>query len=68
MMMRAPVGMVVLGVIMLVLPARAEIILEEKLNVLLVPEAAVVYDKERKASVEVPDATAEKGRRYCKSN
>lgn len=43
--------------------ANAEIILEEKLNVLLVPEAAVIYDKQRKASVEVPDATAEKGRR-----
>lgn len=43
--------------------ANAEIILEEKHNVLLVPEAAVVYDKQRKASVEVPDATAEKGRR-----
>jgi HlyD family secretion protein len=43
--------------------ANAEIILEEKLNVLLVPEAAVIYDKERKASVEVPDATSEKGRR-----
>lgn len=43
--------------------ANAEIILEEKLNVLLVPEAAVVYDKDRKASVEVPDAAAEKGRR-----
>ena len=43
--------------------ANAEIILEEKLNVLLVPEAAVVYDKDRKASVEVPDATAEKGRK-----
>jgi len=43
--------------------ANAEIILEEKQNVLLVPEAAVVYDKNRKASVEVPDAAAEKGRR-----
>lgn len=43
--------------------ANAEIILEEKPNVLLVPEAAVVYDKQRNASVEVPDATAEKGRR-----
>ncbi len=42
--------------------ANAEIILEEKSDVLLVPEAAVVYDKQRKASVEVPDATAEKGR------
>jgi len=43
--------------------ANAEIILEEKPNVLLVPEAAVIYDKSRNASVEVPDSTAEKGRR-----
>lgn len=43
--------------------ANAEIILEEKPNVLLVPEAAIIYDKDRKASVEVPDATAEKGRK-----
>ena len=43
--------------------ANAEIILEEKPNVLLVPEAAVVYDKQRNASVEIPDATAEKGRK-----
>jgi HlyD family secretion protein len=43
--------------------ANAEIILEEKQSVLLVPEAAVLYDKQRNASVEVPDATAEKGRK-----
>ena len=43
--------------------ANAEIILEEKKNVLLVPEAAVVYDKDRKPSVEVPDPSQEKGRR-----
>src|ERR1039458_3410361 len=43
--------------------ANAEIILEEKPNVLLVPEAAIVYDKDRKATVEVPDATAKKGRK-----
>ena len=43
--------------------ANAEIILEEKPNVLLVPEAAIIYDKERKATVEVPDPTAEKGRK-----
>jgi HlyD family secretion protein len=42
--------------------ANAEIILEEKHGVLLVPEAAVIYDKQRKASVEVPDPAAEKGR------
>lgn len=43
--------------------ANAEIILEEKKGVLLMPETAVVYDKERNTSVEVPDAKAEKGRR-----
>ena len=43
--------------------ANAEIILEEKPNVLLVPEAAIIYDKDRKATVEVPDPTAEKGRK-----
>jgi HlyD family secretion protein len=43
--------------------ANAEIILEEKQNVLLVPEAAVIYDKDRQPAVEVPDPTQEKGRR-----
>jgi HlyD family secretion protein len=43
--------------------ANAEIILEEKPGVLLIPEAAVLYDKQRKASVEIPDPAQEKGRR-----
>jgi HlyD family secretion protein len=43
--------------------ANAEIILEEKKGVLLIPEAAVVYDKDRNASVEIPDPKAEKGKR-----
>ena len=43
--------------------ANAEIILEEKKGVLLIPEAAVIYDKDRNASVEVTDPKAEKGRR-----
>lgn len=43
--------------------ANAEIVLEEKKNVLLIPENAVLYTRERKPSVEVPDAAAEKGRR-----
>jgi HlyD family secretion protein len=42
--------------------ANAEIILEEKKNVLLIPETAVVYDKERKTFAEIPDATKEKGK------
>ena len=43
--------------------ANAEIILEEKKNVLLVAEAAVIYDKQRATSLEVPDPASEKGRR-----
>jgi HlyD family secretion protein len=43
--------------------ANAEIILEEKKGVLLIPEAAVIYDKDRKASVEFPDPKAPKGKR-----
>jgi len=43
--------------------ANAEIILEEKKNVLLVPESAVVYDRDRNASLEVSDPAAPEGRR-----
>jgi len=43
--------------------ANAEIILEEKKGVVLIPESAVIYDKERNASVETPDAKGENGRR-----
>jgi HlyD family secretion protein len=43
--------------------ANAEIILEEKKNVLMVPEASLVYDKDRNASVELPDPKAENGRK-----
>ena len=43
--------------------ANAEIILEEKKGVLLIPESSVIYDKDRNASAEVPDPKGEKGRR-----
>jgi HlyD family secretion protein len=43
--------------------ANAEILLEEHKNVLTVPEQAVIYDKDRNASVEVPDPKQKKGRR-----
>ncbi len=43
--------------------ANAEIILEEKKNVLLIPEGAVIYGKEKTASVEVPDTRANEGRK-----
>jgi len=43
--------------------ANAEIILEEKSGLLLIPEAAVIYDKDRNASVEIPDSVSETGKR-----
>ncbi len=43
--------------------ANAEIMLEEKKNVLMVPEASLIYDKERNATVETPDAKADNGRK-----
>jgi len=42
--------------------ANAEIVLEEHKGALLVPESAVIYDKERKASVEIPAPGQPKGR------
>lgn len=43
--------------------ANAEIIREERKGVLLVPESSLVYDKDRKTFVEVPDAKGEAGKR-----
>jgi HlyD family secretion protein len=43
--------------------ANAEIVLQEKKNVLLIPEGAVLYDKDRNTSVELPDPKADNGRR-----
>jgi HlyD family secretion protein len=43
--------------------ANAEILLDEHKNVLTVPEQAVLYDKDRNASVEVPDPAGKDGRR-----
>jgi HlyD family secretion protein len=43
--------------------ANAEIILEEKKNVLLIPEGAVVFDKDKNAAVEIPNPKADTGQR-----
>ena len=43
--------------------ANAEIVLEEHKNVLTIPEQAVIYDKDRNASVQVPDDKGKDGRR-----
>jgi HlyD family secretion protein len=43
--------------------ANAEIVLEEKKNVLMVPEASLIYDKDRKSSVEIPEPKADNGKK-----
>jgi HlyD family secretion protein len=43
--------------------ANAEIILEEHKNVLMIPEGAIIYDRDKKASVEVPDAKVKEGKK-----
>lgn len=41
--------------------ANAEIILDEHKNVLMIPEGAILYDRDKRASVEVPDPKAKEG-------
>ncbi|MGA8872840.1 MAG: efflux RND transporter periplasmic adaptor subunit [Candidatus Acidiferrales bacterium] len=43
--------------------ANAEIILEEKKNVLLIPEGAVIFDKDKSTSVDLADSKSDTGRR-----
>ncbi len=48
--------------------ANAEIILEEHKNVLQIPEGAILYDKDKKASVEIPDPSAKDGKKKIAVN
>src|SRR6516164_1170549 len=48
--------------------ANAEIILEEHKNVLQIPEGAILYDKDKQASVEVPDSKSKDGKRKIAVN
>ncbi len=48
--------------------ANAEIILEEHKNVLQIPEGAIIYDKDKKASVEIPDPSAKDGKKKIAVN
>jgi len=48
--------------------ANAEIILEEHKNVLQIPEGAIIYDKDKKASVEIPDPKAKDGKKKLALN
>jgi HlyD family secretion protein len=48
--------------------ANAEIILEEHKNVLQIPEGAILYDKDKKASVEIPDTKGKDGKKKIAVN
>ncbi len=48
--------------------ANAEIILEEHKSVLQIPEGSILYDKDKKASVEVPDPRAKEGKKKIAVN
>ena len=48
--------------------ANAEIILEEHKNVLQIPEGSILYDKDKKASVEVPDEKGKEGKKKVAVN
>ena len=56
------------GELKAVMTANAEIILEEHKNVLQIPEGAILYDKDKKASVEVPDPKAKDGKKKIAVN
>jgi HlyD family secretion protein len=48
--------------------ANAEVILEEHKNVLQIPEGALIYDKDKKSYVQVPDPSAKDGMRKVAVN
>jgi len=48
--------------------ANAEIILDEHKSVLQIPEGSILYDKDRNASVEVPDSKGKEGKRKTAIN
>ena len=50
------------GVLKAMMTANAEIILEEHKGVLQIPEGAILYDKDKKASVEMPDPKGKEGK------
>jgi Membrane-fusion protein len=56
------------GVLKAMMTANAEIILEEHKNVLQIPEGSIIYDKDKKASVEIPDTKAKDGKKKVAVN
>ncbi len=51
------------GELKAVMTANAEIILDEHKGVLMIPEGAIIYDKDKKATVEVPDSSGKDGKK-----
>jgi HlyD family secretion protein len=51
------------GKLMATMTANAEVLLEERKGVLVVPEGAIIYGKDKTVQVEVPDTVNESGRR-----
>jgi HlyD family secretion protein len=56
------------GVLKAMMTANAEIILEEHKNVLQIPEGAILYDKDKNASVEIPEPKAKEGKKKIAVN
>jgi len=56
------------GVLKANMTANAEVILEEHKSVLQIPEGSIIYDKDKKASVEVPDPKGKEGKRKVAVN
>ncbi len=56
------------GMLKAMMTANAEIILEEHKNVLQIPEGAIIYDKDKNASVEIPDPKAKEGKKKLAVN
>jgi HlyD family secretion protein len=56
------------GELKAMMTANAEIILDEHKNVLQIPEGSIIYDKDKKASVEVPDPKAKDGKKKLAVN
>jgi len=51
------------GELKAMMTANAEIILDEHKNILMIPESAIIYDKDKKAFVDVPDPKSKTGMR-----
>jgi len=51
------------GELKALMTANAEVILEEHKGVLIIPENSIIYDKDKKASVEIPDPKGKDGKR-----